>query len=145
MSLTALVAESLFERRDRLVVNLWGASGNAHFFARYLNRTRGASPSSKTWVKNERRPDILQSLTPSQQSTCLIGGRSGCNSKGSCSMGRRGVFLLNQYGCMQSQIMRGSPLRPDFRKLTYFYSFYFACARRARACVRVPSKYPRYT
>ena len=33
VSLTAPVAESVFERRERLAVNSWGASGNAHFFA----------------------------------------------------------------------------------------------------------------
>ena len=34
--LTAPVAESVFDRREWLVVNSWGASWNTYFFVNYL-------------------------------------------------------------------------------------------------------------
>ena len=136
VSLTAPVAESMFKRRERLAVKSWGASGTTHFFAGYLKRPSGASPLSRTWENNDKWPDMLQSLSPSQKYTCLRGGGGHWQQEG---------FLLNQYGWMQSQIIRGSPLRPDRRKPTDFHLFSFACTRGAHASVRVTSKYPCYT
>ena len=57
----------------------------------------------------------------------------------------KGGAWVNQSGWMLSQRMKGSPLRPDRRKPTYFYLFSFSCTREARACVRVPSNFPWYT
>ena len=135
LSLTAPVAKSVFEQRERLSVKSWGASGTVNFFASYLKRTSGASPSPSTSTKNECRPDMLQSLSTSQQSIGSSGGRSGGNRKGSCSRGCRGAFLLNRSSWMRSQRMRDSPLRTDRRKPTNLYLFYILLARAERVPV----------
>ena len=64
VSLTAPVAESVFEQRERLAVKSWGDSETAHLFARCLKKTSRASPLSRTWANNERRPDMLHSIPP---------------------------------------------------------------------------------
>ena len=64
MSLTPPVAESVFKRRERLAVKSWGDSGTAYLFASCLKKTSGASPSSRIWANNERRPDMLHSIPP---------------------------------------------------------------------------------